>query len=125
MTATSHGSRRQEWRHLTPAERGLLTWFLDHTDAGKGYLDQVATVRVVGSCACGCPTIDFAAPHETTAAEGASTIVADGFGLVQEGGKVGVIVHVREACLSELEIYSMDATKPPFGLPSLDSCEVY
>ena len=124
MTATNHGSRRQEWRKLTPAERELLTWFLDRTDAGRSYLDQVSTVRVVGSCSCGCPTIDFAAPNETSAAEGPTTIVADGYGLVAGRGKVGVIVHVREARLSELEIYSMEA-KPPFGLPSLESCEVY
>jgi hypothetical protein len=124
MTAPTHGSRRQEWRQLTPAESGLLTWFLNGTDAGRQYLGQVSTVRVVGSCSCGCPTIDFAAPHETTAAEGASTIVADGYGLLPEGGKVGVIVHVRDAWISELEIYSMDA-KRPCGLPSLDSCEVY
>jgi hypothetical protein len=120
----NHGSRRQEWRNLTAAERELLTWFLDRTDAGRPYLDQVSTVRVVGSCACGCPTIDFAAPNETSAAEGASTIVADGYGLVAGGEKVGVIVHVREARLSELEIYGMEA-KAPFGLPSLESCEAY
>jgi hypothetical protein len=121
---TNHGSREPDGRALTRAERELLSWLLNLSDSGRQYLDQVSKLRVVGSCSCGCPTIDFAAPEQTVAARGPSTIVADGEGTVAEGGRVGVIVHVREGALSELEVYALDA-KTPFSLPSIDSCELY
>jgi len=50
-------------RALTDAERAVVEWILegDFEDA-QTYRDQVAGLRVRGTCGCGCPSIDFVAP---------------------------------------------------------------
>jgi hypothetical protein len=107
----------REERPLCGEEIALLEWLLDHGsgDAPK-YRYQIPLLRVVGSCECGCPTIDLAiggTSHKT----GASHIIADGEGTSPEGAFVGVILHVREGEISELEVYSMTGQEKSFSLP--------
>lgn len=113
-------------RPLSDGECRLLTWLLEHGASGATeYLSQIPAVRVIGQCSCGCPSLDLAVSgkHGT----GGSTIVAEFCGTTPEGAFVGVMVHVREDLLSELEAYSLSDIKrfsfpdpevlSPFGPP--------
>jgi hypothetical protein len=76
-------------------------------------------LRVVSRCACGCPTIDFAIGP--TRKGGPSHIIADAEGSSPEEVRVGVIAHVREGEISELEVYPASGEKNAFSLPRAGS----
>jgi len=107
-------------RSLSQEEISLLEWLLGHkrSDVSE-YRAQIPKLRVVSRCRCGCPTIDFAIG--TTTREGPSHIIADAQGSSPEGVRVGVIVHVREGEISELEVYSVTGEKNVFSLPKPES----
>jgi hypothetical protein len=110
----------REERSLSTEELALVEWLVDHgrSDAGD-YKSQISKLRVVGKCGCGCPSVDFAIG--ATKKIGGSHIIADGHGKSSEGTEVGVILHVREGEISELEVYSTTGQMPKFDLPVLDS----
>ena len=97
-------------RSLSQEEASLLEWLLTHgrSDASQ-YRPQIPKLRVVSRCGCGCPTIDFAIG--TVRKNGLSQIIADAEGTSPEGVHIGVIVHVREGEISELEVYSTTGEK--------------
>ena len=104
-----------ERRPATPEERALVEWLLTRATVGPEYqpfLTQIAMLRVVAKCGCGCPSVDFQ-PHGQ--ASGA-TIVAHAFGVAPEGTAVGVLLWARASHLSGLEVYGREATQS-FTLP--------
>lgn len=105
-----------EERALSLEEITLLEWLLAHgrSDAPQ-YRLQIPKLRVVSRCGCGCPTIDFA--MGTTRKIGPSDVVADAQGRSPEGILVGVIVHICEDEISELEVYGVARENEPFSLP--------
>ena len=107
-------------RSLSQEEIGLLEWLLTHglSDASQ-YKLQIPKLRVVSRCGCGCPTIDFALAAARK--NGPSHIIADAEGISPEGVHVGVIVHVREDEISELEVYSLAGEQSRFSLPRPES----
>jgi len=109
-------------RNLSSSERTLLQWLLMHgsSDASK-YMSQIDSLRIVSKCGCGCPTVDFAL--QSGRKVGGSDIVAEAGGKSPEGISVGVILHVRDDELSELEVYSTEGLDVPFSLPTPDSLE--
>ena|SRR5580700_7673462 len=112
-------------RPLTSEERELLTWLLKHGEPEAAeYLSQIPSVRVIGQCGCGCPTIDLAVGDEQAARGSSSTIIADFCGTSPEGALVGIMVHVREGILSELEVYSLSDFKK-FSIPRPESLEPF
>ena len=113
---------RPEHRPLTDAERRLLEWLIAHgSKEAQQYASQASEVRVVAICTCGCPTVDLAIGDRDHRTVGGSLVIADFEGLTPEGIEVGVILHVREGQLSELEIYAMPDVNGPFGLPTIES----
>src|SRR5204862_2428696 len=79
------------------------------------YKSQIPKLRVVSRCGCGCPTVDFAIGLGCK--KGYSQIVADMEGTSPEGVRVGVIVHIRQDEISEMEIYSITGKSKGFSLP--------
>ncbi len=113
---------RPESRLLTEKERKLLEWLsANGRPNAKPYLSQIANVKVVGKCTCGCPTIDLALGDREQPNTGPSVILADFVGRTPEGTEVGVIVHAREREISELEIYAIPGCDGRFSLPSVES----
>ena len=52
---------KPERRPLTQEERNLLEWLIANGSVdAKEYSPQLADLTVVGTCTCGCPTIDLA-----------------------------------------------------------------
>lgn len=99
---------KHEARSLTTAERSLLDWMIDASSAGDDFVEQAASAQVVGVCDCGCPTIDLSVDGSPLPKFGPSTIIADAAGKCPSGNPVGVIVHVRDGLIAELEVYSQD-----------------
>jgi hypothetical protein len=111
-------------RPLTDAERQFLTWLLEHGERGATeYLSQIPSVTVIGQCSCGCPTLDLAVAGKH--GKGGSTIVADFVGTTPEGTLVGVLVHVREGTLSELEVYDMRGDAERFSFPRPEALRLW
>src|SRR6476646_3691881 len=110
-----------EDKQLSPDERALLVWLIEHgTSDATEYAAQVEQARVVGRCRCGCPPIDLGIAGAKERTVGGSTILADFLGETPEGFHVGVLLHSRNGKLSELEVYSLDRDGI-FSLPTIES----
>lgn len=123
---TSQGARTIPVnRLLNPEERTLIEWLIANgAPQARAYTQQLTALRVVGRCSCGCPTVDLALGDSQQNKTGPSQILADFIGATPEGIEVGVILHVRQDQISELEVYSLgttDTTGRTFGLPRIES----
>lgn len=108
----------KEDRPLSNGERELLQWVLiNGTSEGKKRIHEINSLWVIGSCTCGCATIDLGTKENKNQTKGNSIIIGDAEGISPEGIPIGVIVHMREGQISELEVYSMTG-KLPITLPS-------
>ena len=113
---------RPERRPLSKEERVLLEWLVANGSSdAKQYASQIVDVSVVGTCTCGCPTIDLAVGDRKQRKTAPSHILADFVGKTPEGIEVGVILHAREGEISELEIYAIPDVNGRFNLPSIES----
>ena len=112
-------------RPLTEEERRLLTWLVEHGHPDTaGYLPQIPAVMVAGRCGCGCPTLDLAVAGKQADIRSVSTVIAHFCGRTPDGVMVGVMLHVREGLLSELEVYRLD-TATVFSLPCPENLEPF
>ena len=90
-------------RHLTDPERTFVRQMLAIAGLSRSpYARQVPSLRVVGKCDCGCPTVDFATPA-------AGKPLVDAYARTKQGEVVGAILWEKEGQLSGLELYSMAA----------------
>jgi len=113
---------RPERRPLSVEERSLLDWLIVNGNPGaEQFASQIAQLHVVGSCSCGCPSIDLAVGDREERTVGPSHVLADFDGISPEGIKAGVILHAREGQISELEVYAIEDVETPFSLPILSS----
>ena len=118
--ATSIADRRE----LSAKERTLVQRLLRAAGAdGEPYVQQVPALHVVARCSCGCPSVDFGVGDRTTDILGPTSVIAEGDGISPEGVRFGVLLHIREGLLSELEIYAMDL-EPPFTLLDVDQIHI-
>jgi hypothetical protein len=62
MLATNNPYREPLVRPLTPYERDLIRWLIEHSRLKEAnrLLPQIDRLSVVSRCNCGCPTIDLA-----------------------------------------------------------------
>jgi hypothetical protein len=102
-------------RPLTVAERAALNVLLAVDFPGAAELRiQAITARVVGRCACGCPTVDLTVEDVAPMAEvvGPVPIEADVVG--GEGGGLILFVHAgRLFCLEYWYVDDKPAEFPP------------
>jgi hypothetical protein len=113
------GHRAAAPRPPSDSELELIEALLGAAGARGGrYLGQLPRIRVVGSCGCGCPSIDL--ELDSGPREGAPNplVVADA---ESSGGvPVGVILWVRGGALSGLEIHPWNGSDV-IRLPRPDS----
>jgi hypothetical protein len=112
----------QRGKPISEEQRRIVLRLLQQTGpAGDSYREQVANVRVLPACTCGCPSFLFEfddpvpAPHDRTPRP-----LAEGYATSREGHSLGVILFVRDGRLHELEFYASSGATP-FDLPDLDS----
>ena len=114
-----------EDRPLNSEERTLIEWLLANgSPVSAAYLQQLEGLHVVARCGCGCPTVDLAVADTQASTTGASQILADFLGMTPGRIKVGVILHVRQGKISELEVYSL-AGQPSRSLPLITTLTKY
>jgi hypothetical protein len=68
--------------------------------------------------------VDLAVADTQASTTGASQILADFLGMTPDRIKVGVILHVRQGKISELEVYSL-AGQPSRSLPLITTLTKY
>jgi hypothetical protein len=101
-------------RPISDAEVELVAWLLSQASTAgdlSELLPSVPTLRVVGRCSCGCPSVDFAVNGQGAGA----APIADSRGKTAEGVEVGVILWGRDGAVTGLELYEFD--QPVRSLP--------
>jgi hypothetical protein len=96
-------------RALTDAEHALVTRLVAF--AGVPSLsEQVATVRVVSTCECGCASVGLSTDGPrvpaTVVAGLSGTGRSDYFAVSASGGDVSVVLHILSGAVGELEIFA-------------------
>ena len=93
--------------------------------AGISFFKQLDHVRVTGpSCKCGCSSVGLAVDREKVPpATVGERVPTDGFGRDSQGNEVGVLLHVIDGYMNDLEFYpTSDADR--FGRPTLESLQL-
>lgn len=108
---------------MTPQEKDLITVMLNQSDGtALDFLPQLEGMSVQSNCSCGCPSITFAPPPESSRLVGArlSNIV---FEMIGQAGErtLGLILWQAGGKLSGLEVYDFAGSDGPFQLPRFDS----
>ena len=107
---SSEGGSESFPRSLTVAERDLIETLLGALRSGVSrYIGQIESLRVVGCCRCGCPSIDL--ELDSGNADGVPAPVILGEAESPEGVRVGVILWARDGRLSGLEVHPWDGTE--------------
>jgi hypothetical protein len=109
-------------RALIPEERAILELLLTKRFPGRDQLlARLDDVLVTGSsCSCGCDSVGLAVSRSAPQATVSERVPTDAFGRDPSGVEVGVLLHVIDGFMAELEFYSTtDASG--FGRPTLDS----
>jgi len=97
-------------RPLEAGEQELIEALLGAARSGASrYLGQLATVQVVGTCRCGCPSVDLATPSGAKNGTPTPLVLAD----AESPGEVqvGVILWVCGGALSGLEVHPWDGAR--------------
>jgi len=111
-------------RPLTPQERDLVRWLLEHGHSDTSHLlPQIDRLSVFERCSCGCPTVYFAFDGVPVARKG-EQLISDWLAAV-DGDGVGVMLFQSGNKISSLEVYSLAGTVEPFGLPAIESIRGY
>jgi len=97
-----------EPRPLSANEHALAEFLLSGDFPGLDVLkQQLGSARVVATCECGCGTVDFALPADTTRAICREPIPVEAYGTGVE-----VLLFVRDGLLSSLEIVDYGNERP-------------
>ena len=95
-------------RPLTVEEHELIESLLGAVRSGiSRYISQLEQSQVVGSCGCGCPSIDLAVTEDSD--RSAMPLIL-GNAESPEGVQVGVILWERGGRLSGLEVHPWDGS---------------
>lgn len=97
-------------RALTLDEHDLIESLIGAVRSGAGrYIGQLESLRVVGGCRCGCPSIDLEVGSGGANGMPTPLILADAES--PEGVPVGVILWARSGRLSGLEVHPWDSAE--------------
>ena len=95
---------RHAARELTLKERQVVEWLIANRKPEiPDFLAQVDSVKVIGGCPCGCPSLDFETDEDKSKKE---VIVADVVGASPEGVLCSLILWSRGNQLSGVEVSS-------------------
>lgn len=96
-------------RPLTADEHDLIEAMLGAVRSGVSrYIGQLESAEVVGSCGCGCPSIELTVDSAGAGSSPIPVILADAES--PEGVPVGIILWARGGCLSGLEVHPWDGS---------------
>ncbi len=94
-------------RPLEPNEQEVIEVLLGAAQSGTlRYIGQLERLEVVGTCGCGCSSINLELPSGLREGSPEPLVLADGE--AADGTPVGVILWARGGALSGLEVHSWD-----------------
>ena len=112
---SEHAAAVRENRELTSEEMRLLRWMLEHGSAESAKLvDQIALLRVISRCPCGCASIDFSFNGDEPV-DGQMRVIAD-FLYGDASSLCGAFVFEKQGIVAGLEVYGL-AVEHPRSLP--------
>jgi len=104
-------------RPLTEQERSISLWLLQHgSQEASTFLSDVDRVTVVGTCPCGCDTVDFAVSGCRPANSGMH-VLSDYYWVDDDGHTNGIFIYAISGQLAGLEVYSCDGECGSVRLP--------
>lgn len=113
-----------EYRPLTPSERELIIWMLEHgPDGATNFIPQLDDLTTRSGCSCGCPSIEFSVPSE-------SPYISQPLGFRiccsgnSDGHNVALMLTSGFGVLSALEVSTFGEIDHPFGLPAVETLTV-
>jgi hypothetical protein len=112
----------KEDRPISTDEASVVTWMLLHASVGGALTHLVSFVpslRIVGRCSCGCPSVDFAVKGQTPPFQ----VIADGTGQNRDGLEIGVTIWGRYDVITGLEVY--DGVGHATSLPLVSSLRAW
>jgi hypothetical protein len=94
-----------ETREMTPSERTLVRWMLDHgKPEATGYRDQLEVAQVTAwKCGCGCASFNLSIPGRPAPPPGVH-VLADFVIEEREDGYSGIFVYESGGILSGVEV---------------------
>lgn len=99
-------------RPLTPEERRLARWMLEHGGPeAREFLPQVDRARVVSRCACGCASIDLEVDGMPPPGGGMRVLGDFVFGGADD--LCGAFIYEQDGVLSGIEVYGLAGDAPP------------
>jgi hypothetical protein len=105
-----------ERRPLTPSERGLARWMLEHGNPDAAmFLPQLERATVVAGCGCGCASFDLEIA-DLPAPSGPLRLLGD-YVFGDEATLAGAFIFERGGVLAGVEVYGL-ARDAPKDLPS-------
>jgi hypothetical protein len=107
-----------KYRLLTPKEEAIIATMLNRGGLEvRNFLPQLEGMMVQSDCTCGCPSLAFAPPPDSTRVDlYRKNIVADMTGEASDG-LVGLILWQAGGKLTALEAYDLAGRDQPFELP--------
>jgi hypothetical protein len=106
-------------RPLSPAERELARWMLEHgSPEAAEFLPQLDRAEVISRCHCGCASIDLQVAGLPVPSGGLRILGDYVFG--DEAELAGAFIFEKAGVLAGIEVYAM-AGDTPKTLPSPDA----
>ena len=101
-------AQSRDRRPLAPNEQELIEVLLGAAQSGIfRYIGQLEKLEVVGSCSCGCSSINLELPSGSRDGRPEPLVMADGE--TTAGTPVGLILWVRGGALSGLEVHPWES----------------
>lgn len=114
---SEHRVEIDEDRALSSDEANLVRWLLENGElAARAYLPQLAALRVVSRCGCGCASIDFARLPDV-----GFEVLSDYQWTDLEDHLFGIYVFAKGGALAGLDLWSVDGGATPDVLPAVES----
>jgi hypothetical protein len=107
-------------RKLTSGERHLVSRLLALGDCARQPYTDLDRIHVHGLCECGCGSFEMLPLDGSPIPRGKAKILADGYGTVQGGHPVGLILWGNDEQVTYCEIYAL-GFDPPYELPRPES----
>jgi hypothetical protein len=105
-------------RDLRPDERTLVTWLLEHGVPGaRDYLAQVAAIRLISRCGCGCASLNFEIDGKGWPSRDGMKILSDHEWRDPLGHLFGIFLFAKANTLAGIDVYSVDGLAVPRTLP--------
>ncbi len=99
-------------RPMSPAERELTRWMLDHSGAPdvERFLAHLERAHVISRCPCGCASVNFSVSGEAEPTGGLRVLGDYVFG--DEETMSGAFVFEQNGVLAGLEVYGLGGDAP-------------